>query len=515
MELVTLIQETYTSHDEARTVLINIGYPAAEIPVFKTAHTFWPQVLRTLDAKVVNGKHKLLKATVDANPGLRVPADLLDGLAWTSAQIVPELIPGGGPGGDGWPQAQGADDVPPPTPPPFPEESGVLFDTEECPTLTLEGANLPEPFLALVLEMFGRDEVALLYVARAQSAVRIPDPGDRDEAVRQAVQERMHTLAPSCRVTYRKFPFRPYLYTKLIVFGPDTSGYELEHVPATSTPEDIAAAVVAETREAQASTRTGLVRVVVDHGSPELGRRLDPYATLHECGVRDGDELRVAPDAIAGSLAPELRVTALLRAAAQLRGYAARHPEFAITGYDDEELPTRITIEIGRKGLAPPADLDRFLVADGPESLEELVPVLVRSHRVGLHFPAMFPLVAPLVVWETPLFHPNVRHASLDGFPAGTLQFHPLLLGYQPELDLAHIARVITDVAMYRDYDLTDGSTSPFPVAAEWAGTDAGQTAIKAIGGRPLADVVREGDRRRGPVPLLWLKPLGEVPHGH
>jgi len=51
-------------------------------------------------------------------------------------------------------------------------------------------------------------------------------------------------------------------------------------------------------------------------------------------------------------------------------------------------------------------------------------------------------------------------------------------------------------------------------VAAEWAGTAAGQTMIKAIGGRPLADMVRDGDRRALLAPLLQLKPLSEVPRG-
>lgn len=512
--LRTLMQEVYIGEAEARAVLIKIDYPVGSIPKFGTADTFWPPVLSILDAKVESGTIKLLKATAEDYPGRKAEMDrLIEQLADPVAEPGPE--PGVLPRSGQWHAGVSASDSTPPLPPPVLLEAGAPSGVRECPTLTLEGANLAEQFLAVARELLGTD-TDLLYVTREQSALRIPDPGDQDEAVRQRVQDRMRTFVPSCRVTYRKFPFRPYLYKTLLVYGPDTSPYELSLVPATSTPEDLAAAIVAQTHEAKSGAREGVVRVVVDRESAETSVRLDPYATLHECGVREGDRLRVAIDAIAGCLSPELRMEALLRAAAQIRGYAARHrAEFAITDCDDEDLPTRMTVEITRRGLAPPADLGRFLAGDCQKDLADLTPVPVKAHRISIHFRAMFPLVAPYIVWESPVFHPNIRLASQDGFPAGTLQFHPLLLGYRPEVDLAHIARMMTDVATYRDYDPTEGFSSPNPVAALWAGTEAGQTTIKAIGGRPLADVVQEGDRRARPPRLFWLKPLGEVPHGH
>ena len=186
-----------------------------------------------------------------------------------------------------------------------------------------------------------------------------------------------------------------------------------------------------------------------------------------------------------------------------------------IIGYDDEELPGRVTVQITSEGLAPPAGLKRLTAGTSQDSPDGLRPERVSTHQISLHFPAMFPLVAPNVVWETPIFHPNVRRIPETGVQAGTLQLHPRLLGYRPEHDLAHICRMLAEVARYQDYDLTEGPDSPDPVAALWAGTPAGQDRIRDIGGRPLADVIRDRDRWARPHRLFWLKPLEKEPHGH
>lgn len=510
--LLALMQDIYHTEPQARTVLMSIGYPKEAIPRFESADTFWPQVISSLEGKVTRGTIELLKATADNNPGTRADVDrLLGKMAEPPPEEQPESMVRQPPGP--WGTEQATSGLPPP--PPALTDAGGSVSGRDWPTLILEGADLPEQFLAVVRDVVGQD-ADLLYIARLQSAVRIPDPGDQDEAVRQKVQEEMRALAMSCMVTYQRFSFQPYLYTGLVVYGPDTSGYQMSSVPATSSPEDIAAAIVTQTHDVRSGAKEGVVRVVVDHESADSIRRLDPYTTLHECGVREGDRLRVAPDAIAGSLSPELRMEALLKAVAQIRGYEARNrAEFTIAGCDDEELPGRITVEITGNGLAPPAGLVGLPAGSDHDGLEAIAPVLIRKHQVAIYFSAMFPLAAPEIVWETPVFHPNIRWASQDGVSPGMLQFHPLLLGYRPAHDLANVARMIASIARYRDYDLREGPDSPNPVAALWARTEAGQTMIKAIGGRPLADVLREGDRAARPPRLFWLKPLGGEPGGH
>ena len=520
-DLVALMQEAYHVQPLARAALIKIDYPIDSITDFHAAATFWPEVLKTLDGRVVGGTIKLLKVTKEIYPGYAARIDrlllpLLESPAGSRAVSAP-AIPGTAADlqrNPDW-EERSAIGTSPPDPPPVLDEEGLAPGSRECPTLILDGADLAEEFLAVTRELLGAG-TELLYIAHQQSALRIADPGDQDEAVRRKVQVEMRARAPSCWVTYRKFAFQPYLYTMLEVYGPDTSGYKLDSVPAISTPEDIAAAIVAETYEANAVAKAGLVRAVVDHESTETGRRLDPYATLHECGVRDGDRLRVAAEAIAGSLSPVVRMEALLRAVGQIRGYASRNPRnLTISGYDDEELPARVTVQIASRGLAPPADLDGLTAVTEQDGLAGLVPVRVSTHQISIHFPAMFPLVSPEVVWESPVFHPNIRRVPGAGVRAGTLQLHPLLLGYRPEHDLASVCQMLTAVARYQDYDLTEGPGAPDPVAALWAGTHAGQVTIREIGGRPLADVIRYGELGGRPHRLFWLKPLEKEPHGH
>ena len=518
--LSVLMQEAHHVQALARAVLIKIGYPTQLIPEFYTADTFWPPLLQTLDGRVEGGTLKLLKATLEIYPGYAAEIGL--SAALTEPPVAIWLTSGPATQGtaadlqrDGTEAGSALGGASPPLPPPAFLRDGAPPGPTECPTLTLGGTDLAEEFLAVTRDLLGTG-IELLYVARQQSALRIPDPGDQDETIRRKVQDEMRIRAPSCTVSYRMFAFQPYLYKTLKVYGPDTTGYELDSVPATSTPEDIAAAIVLETYEANSVAKAGLVRAVVDHESSETGRRLDPYMTLHEGGVRDGDRLRVASEAIAGSLSPVVRMEALLRAVGQIRGYAARKPgNFTIIGYDDEELPGRVTVQITSAGLAPPAGLERLTAGTGQDSLDGLRPEQVSTHRISLHFPAMFPLVAPDVVWETPIFHPNIRRIPETGVRAGTLQLHPGLLGFRPEHDLAHICRMLAEVARYQDYDLTEGPGSPDPVAALWAATPAGQGRIRDIGGRPLADVIRDRDRRARPHRLFWLKPLEKEPHGH
>ena len=337
--LSVLMQEAHHVQALARAVLIKIDYPTQSIPEFYTADTFWPPLLQTLDGRVQDGTLKLLKATLEIYPGYAAEIGrFLAALTEPPAAIWPTygLATQGTAADlqrDGTEVGSALGGASPPLPPPVFQHDGVPPRSTECPTLTLSGTDLAEEFLAVTRDLLGTG-IELLYVARQESAVRIPDPGDQDETIRRKVQDEMRIRAPSCTVTYRMFAFQPYLYKKLKVYGPDTTDYELDSVPATSTPEDIAAAIVLETYEANSVAKAGLVRVVVDHESTEAGRRLDPYTTLHEGGVQDGDRLRVAPEAIAGSLSPVVRMEALLRAAGQIRGYAARKPE----NYHDHRL---------------------------------------------------------------------------------------------------------------------------------------------------------------------------------
>lgn len=494
--VLDLMVDLYYEQDTARMILISIGYPKEELPPFRNALLYWQKVLPTVDNKIKNGRSELVRVAREQNPASAAANELFEAMtaALPPVNVVPEQMQR---------LLSGAPPLPPPTgsappPPPAAMRAGPSrHGAGRFPTLTLQGADLADELEAAARELFG-DDVERLYESRYQSAVLIPDPGARDEEVRRQVQQRLRAEEPACRVTFKIHTFRPYVYRELIVYGPDTTAYRLDDVPATMTPEDIAAELVSATRDA-ATGREGLVRVVIDHEQAELSRRLDPYATLHECGVRDSGRLRVAPDAIAGGILPQARMKAVLQAIRAIRRHAERDERFVVVSSDDDVLPGSITVTVQRVGLA----------------LSAGAPAPIARHEVTVHFPEMFPLTAPRVVWRSPVFHPNIRSTAYVGLPVGTLQFHPLLSGWRPGFDCVHLAEVISDVAGYRDYDLDDGPLTPNPDAARWAGTTSGQRLITSIGGRPLADVARQGDPRTRPPGLLLIRPVGEVRDGH
>lgn len=391
-----------------------------------------------------------------------------------------------------------------------------------CPTLTLVGADLPTEFLNAVREQIGTDAPELLYTSRQQCAVSIPEPADANAVakLRQELQELIQTYAPGVdlQVVYEKYQFRPYLLSELTVFGPDTTPYRLQSVPATATPGDISAAIVDQT--APMSGRRNAIRTVIDSESDDGDTdRLDPDKTLHENKVRDKGRLRVGVEAVAGNISPEQRMEAQLRMRAQVRRYAYGHPDFDILDYDNEDLPNRITFALDGPGLAPPENLNTFLAGAVGYSLndfkamdwDKLIPIKIHHHRFTMFLPAMFPVVAPYVAWDTPVFHPNIWRLPQPGVRPGTVCLGPLMDGYRPDLDFGYLCQLLIDIGTYRNYDIVEASTFPDPPAALWARTTTGQRIIQEIGGSPMRD---EPPPEGGPrvAPPLWLRRLGDQP---
>lgn len=95
------------------------------------------------------------------------------------------------------------------------------------------------------------------------------------------------------------------------------------------------------------------------------------------------------------------------------------------------------------------------------------------EHRLRIYLPADYPLHSPVVTWETPIFHPNVRdgHVCL-----GVLGQH-----FQAAVPLAQIVKMLGDMICLRNY-------CPFGVldveARDWV--MAHPEAVEAIGGDPV-----------------------------
>ena len=487
-EVPKLMAELYFDSSAATSLLYQIGFPQAVMPGFDQPEAFWTKVVMQLELGVgpENGVLNLVAAAASVYRGNKKLHELharLSGDSAEAAGTAPGITPEG-----------------------------------PCPTLMLIGAELPDEFLQEIRQQLGTNTADLLYVSREQCAVQIPDPGDNAARLQQQIQEIMQTYAPGAKlqVIYEKPNFRPYLYSGLTVFGPDTTPYLLQSVPSTLTPRDIAAAIVQETR-AMDDGRNGPVSTVIDAETDDGPERLDPDKSLHENKVRDQGKLRVGTKVVAGNISPELRMEAQLRTRAQIRRYAFSHPDFTIADYDNEDLPNRLTFELNGPGLAPPEDLDDFLAGSENLSLddfralpwEQLRPVPITFHRFSMHLMAMFPVVAPYVVWDTPVFHPNIWRRPQPGVRPGLVCLGPLMDGWRPDLDFGYLCQLLRDIGSYRNYDVVDASTFPDPPAALWARTDVGQQLIQSIGGPPMQAPTEREDEKPA-APALWLSPLAD-----
>jgi len=487
-EVAKLMTELYFDESAARSALIQVGLPAHLIPKFNDPGSFWTTVILQFEQGLwlEDGIGALIAATAESYKGNRAVQALH--AKWSG--VPPEVTTPGKP----------------------------ITSEGPCPTLMLVGADLAEEFLEVIRGQLGTSAADLLYVSKQQCAVAIPDPGASAASLQQQIQEIMQTYAAGAKlqVIYEKYKFRPYLYSDLTVFGPDTTPYLLQSVPATMTPRDIAAAIVQETR-AMNDRHGGTVSTVIDAETENGPERLDPEKTLHENLVQDKGKLRVGTKAIAGSISPEMRMEAQLRMRAQIRRYDYSHPAFEIVDYDNEDLPNRITFEFEGPGLAPPEDLDDFLA--GSENLanedfralpwERLNPVPITFHRFTMHLPAMFPVVAPYVVWNTPVFHPNIWRLPQPGIRPGVVCLGPLMAGYRPDLDFGFLCQLLVDIGTYQNYDVVDASTFPDPPAALWARTEAGQRVIQSLGGPPMRPTT-QSEAEKPVTRALWLSPLAD-----
>lgn len=492
-EVAKLMAQLHFTEAAARAVLLQVGFPAHLLPTFNDGATaFWSTVVQQME------------------------------LGLGEADSIPQLIADSASTFRGNPDAQAMHAKWSGAEPEVSVPSKGVTSEGPCSTLTLIGADLADEFLQVIREQLGSNTADLLYVSKQQCSVSIPDPGENAARLQQQVQDLIQTFAPgqNIQVSYEKYQFRPYLYSNLTVFGPDTTPYLLQSVPATMTPSDIAAAIVAETR-AMNDRQGGPVSTVIDAETESGPERLDPEKTLHENNIKDKGKLRIGTKAVAGNISPELRMEAQLRMRAQIRRFALGHSTFDIVDYDNEDLPNRLTFELDGPGLAPPKDLADFLA--GTENLdlddyrnlpwEQLHPVPISFHRFTIHLPAMFPVVAPYVVWETQVFHPNIWRLPQPGVRPGMVCLGPLMDGYRPDLDFGYLCQLLIDIGTYQNYDVVDASTYPDPPAALWARTASGQELIRSIGGPPMRPTTERKDDRRA-TPALWLSQLVDRPEG-
>lgn len=294
-----------------------------------------------------------------------------------------------------------------------------------------------------------------------------------------------------------------YLYHAIYVEGPDARRFVVRDAPAQQTVGNLGGEVLAD-QYPQPGDRS--VPITVDHvGADGETRRIDGDATLHDAGVRDGDTLRVGRQTNAGSVHPDVHRAALERARNQLREFARHNPGFRVRA-NTSRPPTEYELRFRQPSL-------------GPGPYEGAEPEPIEHHIVLVVLGPEFPRQAPVLWWETPIFHPNVAPNYGDGLRtrqlAGKVCLGLLAEEWQPGRDFGELCQMVIDMAAFRSYGLfretgryaADGTPEVAgdfydKRAAEWVWRN--QERIRQMGGQ----VKTAGRRRRVEYPNV-IEPLG------
>jgi hypothetical protein len=480
---LTELANVFYQQPMAEALLAEVNYPREVLPTwnaFGNPRLYWRHVVREVgDGRLENGGAELLAAAARAQfprnavftrEAEHVPERLPE------TEIRPPRVQEGGPAA-----------VPAP-----PQEVDVW------PTLTFRGAERYDDFLRLAREIVD-PQAQLLYAAAGEAAVLVHGLREDDPAYQTQLQrlqdaaERLVADDEPIEVQFHEFDFRPHLIQTLRLVGPDQQVFFADNVPNTTPVRDIPHAVLGQYGPDIRQDRFGRTRrTVVDRVVPGTRNeapqqeRLDPDRTLQEAGVRENDELHIRPESTAGTPRNRLRVAALGRVRNEIEDYAKANSDFVVAEKNDPYLPTAYSFEIHTPGFAPPKDLK-----PPPEELE---PVPIDTHRVLLVLHDGFPIRAPGVIFESAVFHPNIKppYNTRGSAPTGWVCIG--LLGdeaYRPDLDFLELFRLITDIASYRNYGaiqhgILDSHGFLDAVAASWAVSERGQETILARGGRSL-----------------------------
>jgi Effector-associated domain 1 len=496
-----LLEELGRSFSEpaaAFFLLDRIGYPNNNRPGFTNAMIFWHTIARSLNLGVPTAVRPPFHALLDAalhvypyNPVLQplsVPAELgvapvgpheTDSDTSTETEADTDAETGAGASGTG-----------------TGTNGNIDGDDHHRPTCHVIVRIDSEITVGVVVDQLSQLDLGPRLEWRSDDAVAFAiDDDNVDQAWGRLgdLQDRAVVTAPGQPT---------YLLRSLLVQLPDRHVYELTDVPAAQQVRDVIQSVTdaydpASVGAAGGRGQTFVADRVDEHG---LGQRVDAEATVEEAGIRDGDTLRVGYSSTLGSVNPNMRQDAQVRARNQIFGYASTRRDFAAIA-DPPTVPSTFRLSFDQPSIAPPE----------PGG----VPGRINSHVVELRLGPQFPVVAPTAFWLTQIYHPNVyptyygelarARPDARGFVClGVLQGHDDVAAeaWYPSFDLGEVCQLLVELAGYRSYQIErveitpDGGTITVgdcldPDAGRWAQSVDGQRAITAIDGTPLAFVGR------------------------
>lgn len=221
-------------------------------------------------------------------------------------------------------------------------------------------------------------------------------------------------------------------------------------------------------RDAQGRGQRATVELV-DASNNNRTRRLNGDQTLSEADIPDNSVLRIFPESIAG-LNEKQRLGMLISDHRQMKQLCEQEEKISFTA-NLNHAPNEYEVTF---------EYDSFV--DIPKPKEK--PRVDNKHIAKIHLHALYPREAPVVRWETQIFHPNI-HFSRKLVCLGQLGER-----YLPSLGLARIVNMLAEMIQWHNFDLRD----PFNKdAAEWAANPANWKYIQEIGGySPLQMIPRQ-----------------------
>jgi ubiquitin-protein ligase len=245
----------------------------------------------------------------------------------------------------------------------------------------------------------------------------------------------------------------------------DNSGnrYESTVEPGT-TIGNIAADFFEAMEWGQQEEATGGQRAVAEIFDPQTDKytRLRPDQTVEEAKIPADAILRIYAESVAGSGAvdPRRRLAQLKTDKNEMEKLVADNPAIRFIT-DGKDIPSLYTVTFRCKSFI------------GPPIKEGGRPETGDQHRVSIYLSTEYPREAPLLNWETPIFHPNV---GADG----QVCLGQLLTKYLPGMGLRRVVLMVDEMLHWRNYDMLGAFNIE---AAQWAYHPDNWGYIEEIGG--------------------------------
>ncbi|MET0649057.1 MAG: ubiquitin-conjugating enzyme E2 [Pyrinomonadaceae bacterium] len=200
---------------------------------------------------------------------------------------------------------------------------------------------------------------------------------------------------------------------------------------------------------------------LVDPENPDRTKRLRGEQTVKDSALWQGATLRVFPEAIAG-VDPRERLHALSMDHNEIRDLADGNPKITFKA-NIEHAPTAYEVTLNYPSFSGLRN-DR-------------TPIIADEHVVEITLGAEYPVSAPYVRWQTPIFHPNVEPKS------GAVCLGVLMERYPPGLGLARLVTMLSEMVQWRNFDPLNCFNKE---AGAWAAEPSNWKHIQSIGGSPF-----------------------------